>query len=300
MERDNIDIEKRQIITETTREKMNVYWYNFSRNKLSIFGLIIVLITIFFAIFAPYIVPYPEHIFGEVDFSNQNLPPSSNYWFGTDVMGRDVFSRVIYCFRNALLMSIITLGISVPVGVTLGLIAGYYSKTLLGAIIMRTADIFLSIPALVLALSIATVMKPGLAGSMVAVTILWWTWYTRMAYGSTIFVSKEYFVKSAELIGASTAHILIKEILPNILTPILTKMTIDFGVVVLLGATLSFAGLGEQAPIPAFGTMISEGYKLIPEQWWVTMFPALGISFIILGFNFLGDGVRDMLDVRRQ
>lgn len=297
---DTYNIGKKGIISQSTRENIKHYWYKFRRNKLSILGLIIVAVTIFLSIFSPYIAPYPEHIFGEVDYNNRNLPPSLNYWFGTDGVGRDVFSRVLYCFRSAILMAIVVLSISVPFGVSLGLIAGYYHGTWLDHIIMRITDIFLSIPALILALSIATIMKPSLIGSMIAITVMWWTWYARMAYGSATAISNEYFVKNAELIGASKLHILFKEILPSLLSPIFTKMAIDVGMIILVSATLSFAGLGEQAPIPAFGTMINDGYKYIPDLWWVTIFPALGIIFIILGFNLFGDGIRDMLDVRRQ
>lgn len=297
---DNVDIEKKWLISQSTSENMKIYWYKFCRNKLSLLGLVSVILTIFIAIFAPYIVPYPEHIYGDVDFYNANLPPSSNHWFGTDICGRDVFSRVMYCFRGAMIMAVVVLGISVPFGVGLGLIAGYYNGTWVDILIMRITDIFLSIPALILALSIASLLKPSLIGSMIAITLMWWTWYTRMAYSSASSISKQYFVKNAELIGASKLHILTKEVLPSTLSPIFTKMAIDVGWIILLTATLSFAGLGEQAPIPAFGTMINEGYKNLPELWWVTIFPALGISFTILGFNFLGDGIRDMLDVRKQ
>lgn len=298
--KDHLDIEKRKFLSPSTRENMKIYWYKFSRNKLSLLGLGIVIVSVFFAIFAPFIVPHPQHIYEYVDFSNASLAPSSEYWFGTDIYGRDVFSRVIYSFRSAMIMSVVVLGIAVPVGTGLGLIAGYYNGTWIDTLIMRITDVFLAIPALVLALAIASVMKPSLMGSMIAVTVMWWTWYTRMVYGIASSVSKEYFVKNAELIGASKLHILFKEILPCTLSPVLTKMALDVGWVILIGASLSFAGLGEQPPSPAFGTMINEGAKNLPELWWITIFPALGIAVVILGFNFLGDGIRDMLDRGRQ
>lgn len=283
------------LLPQSTIENLKIYWYRFSKNPFSLAGLIIVFLCLFFAAFAEILAPYPEHIKGFVDFSKANLPPNSAHWFGTDMLGRDVFSRVLYCFRGAMLMGILVLGISIPIGTIMGLLAGYYNGTWIETVIMRITDVFLSIPALVLALSIASMMKRGMMGAMVAATISWWTWYCRMVYGTATSISKEYFVKSAELIGASKLHILLKEILPNTLTPILTKAALDFGIVILLGASLSFAGLGEQPPIPAFGTMINEGSKFLPEYWWSTFFPALGIVFCILGFNFFGDGIRDML-----
>lgn len=291
-----VSTKRKSLLSPSTKENLKIYWYKFSRNKLSIVGLIIVIITILLAIFAPYITPYPNHVEEFTDYENASLPPSSTYLFGTDIFGRDIYTRVIFSFRGALIMSIIVLAISVPVGSFLGLVAGYYNGTWVETLIMRITDVFLALPPLILALAIAAIMKPGLKSSMIAVTAMWWPWYTRITYGMANSLSKEYFVKNAELIGASKMHILIKEILPNSLSPVFTKMALDVGWVILIGASLSFVGLGEQPPTPAFGQMISDGAKYMPDLWWMTLYPALGIAFTILGFNFLGDGIRDMLD----
>ncbi len=287
-------------LKDSTRVNLHIYWYKFSRNKLSIVGLVIVLLSIFFALFAPVISPYPAHVKEFADYVNASLSPSAKYLFGTDVFGRDILTRVIFSFQGALLMAVIVLAISVPIGVFLGLIAGYHNGTWIEVVIMRTTDIFLALPPLILALAIAAVLKPNLTSSMIAVTIMWWPWYTRLVYGMANEYSKEYFVKNAELIGASKMHILFREILPNCLSPIFTKMALDVGWVILIGASLSFVGLGEQPPTPAFGQMISDGSQYMPDLWWMTVFPALAIAFIILGFNFLGDGIRDMFDRGRQ
>lgn len=244
---------KKSFLSPSTKENLRIYRYKFSRNKLSVFGLILVCVSIFFAIFAEVIVPYPESIGSFVDYANASLPPSAEHWFGTDQVGRDVFSRVIFSFRGALIMSLVVLVISVPVGTILGLIAGYYHGTKIDAVIMRISDVFLSVPSLILALCIASILEPNMMNSMLAVTIMWWPWYTRLVYGQASSISEEYFVKNAELIGASKAHILFKEILPNCLSPIFTKMALDVGWVILMGASLSFVGLGEQPPTPAFG-----------------------------------------------
>lgn len=284
----------------STRENLKIYWYNFRRNKLSMVGLIIVLICIFLAIFAPYIAPYPEHVGAHVDLANASKAPSATFLFGTDVVGRDILSRVIYSFRGALKMAVVVLAIAMPVGTFLGLLAGYYHHTWVDTVIMRTTDIFLALPSLVLAMTIASLMEPNMTNTMIAVTISWWPWYTRLVYSMATGYSKEYFIKNAELIGASKFHILFKELLPNCMSPILTKMALDVGWVILQVASLSFIGLGEQPPAPAFGTMISDGAKYLPQYWWMTGFPALAIVFVILGFNFLGDGIRDMLDRGKQ
>lgn len=291
-----IDKKRKGIISPSVKENIKIYTYKFRQNKLSIIGLILVCISLFLAITATRIVPYPSHIGAFVDYANAGLVPSAEHIFGTDIMGRDVFSRVIYCFRGALIMSVVVLAISVPIGTFLGLLAGYYHGSVLDSIIMRITDVFLSVPALILALCIASILKPNMMNSMLAVTIMWWPWYCRLVYGQASSISEEYFIKNAELVGASKGHILFREILPNCWSPILTKMALDVGWVILMGASLSFVGLGEQPPTPAFGTMISDGAKYIPDMWWMTIFPALGVAFMILGFNFLGDGIRDMFD----
>lgn len=289
--------EKRKgILSPSVRENLRIYRYKFSRNRLSVFGLVLVCISVFFAIFAIKIVPYPEHIGAFTDYAHASLGPDSAHWFGTDQLGRDVFSRVLYSFRGALVMSMVVLVIAVPVGTVLGLLAGYYHGTVIDMVIMRITDVFLSVPALILALCIAAILKPNMINSMLAVTIMWWPWYTRLVYAQASSVAGEYFVKNAELIGASRAHIMFREILPNCLSPIFTKMALDVGWVILMGASLSFVGLGEQPPTPAFGQMISDGAAYMPDMWWLTIFPAAGVAFMILGFNFLGDGIRDMFD----
>ncbi len=281
--------------TARFKEGFRKKWYKFSRNKLSVAGLVIVLAIVMAAVLAPYITPYPEHAGKFVDYGNASLAPSATHLFGTDIFGRDILSRIIFAFRGALLMAVLVLAIAVPVGVFLGLLAGYYKGSLLDTIIMRVTDIFLSVPPLLLALAIAAVLEPNLTNAMIAITVMWWPWYTRLVYGMATSLRNEYFVTAAELIGASKFHILFREILPNCLSPIFTKMALDVGWVILIGAALSFVGLGEQPPTPALGQMVSDGTRYMPDLWWMTVFPSLAIAVMILGFNLLGDGVRDML-----
>ncbi len=290
---------KHGFLAPSTKENLRIYWYNFRRNKLSLVGLIIVSICIILAIFPQFFGRFPEHVGEYVDFANESLAPNTTYWLGTDIYGRDIYTRIIYSFRGALVMAVVVLGISVPVGTTLGLIAGYYHGTKIDTFIMRITDIFLAIPPLVLAMSIASLLEPNMTNTMIAITISWWPWYTRLVYTNATSCSEEYYVKSAELIGASRAHIFFRELLPNCMSPVLTKMALDVGWVILQGASLSFVGLGEQPPKPAFGQMISDGSNYLPEMWWMTIFPAIAIIFVVLGFNFVGDGIRDMFDKGR-
>ncbi|NSW75206.1 MAG: ABC transporter permease [Candidatus Atribacteria bacterium] len=273
------------------------WWYKFSRNPLSVVGLCMVCAIVFVALFAPWVAPYPEHAGPYVNYGEANQPPSLPHPFGTDAFGRDILSRVFFAFRSSLLMGMVVLAIVVPVGVTLGLVAGYFKESWLDILIMRITDIFLSVPPLILALAITSVLKPNLTNAMIAVSVMWWPWYTRLVYGMATSLRNEYFVQSAELLGASKFHILFREILPNCVSTILTKMTLDMGWVILIGAALSFVGLGEQPPKPALGTMVSDGARYLPEYWWMAVFPGLAIMLIVLGFNLLGDGIGDLFSL---
>jgi len=276
--------------------QLGKYWYQFSRNRLSVLGLAIVGAVVLLALLAPFITPYPGHAGRFVDFDNASTPPGRSFLFGTDVFGRDIFSRTIFAFRGALVTAVVVLSLSVPAGVLLGLLAGYFKDSLLDAVIMRITDVFLAVPPLILALAIAAMLEPNMMNSMIAVTVMWWPWYTRITYGMASSCRNEYYVIAAELSGASKLHILFREILPNCLSPVFTKMALDVGWVIIISASLSFVGLGEQPPTPALGQMVSDGAKYMPDLWWMTIFPALAIVLMILGFNLTGDGVRDMLE----
>ncbi len=271
-------------------------WYKFSRSPLSIAGLVISATCIFISLFSPYIVPYPEHAGLFHNFENKFIPPfqNSNYIFGTDYYGRDVLTRTMLGFQYSLMMAGVVLSLVVAPGVILGLIAGYHKDSWIDMVIMRLSDIFIAVPSLVLALAICSVLEPNVFNAMMAVSLMWWPWYARLTYNVSSAMRNEYFVQAAEVMGASTFHIIFKEILPNCLGPILTKVTLDVGWVILIGSALSYVGLGAQPPTPDLGTMVADGGQWMPERWWISIFPALAIAIIILGFNLLGDGVRDM------
>ena len=272
-------------------------WYKFSRNPLSVLGLAILFIIIIVAVFAPYITPYPEHAGPYTNFRESGLPPGLKHFFGTDTVGRDVFSRVIFGYRFSLLLAGVVITLSVPPGVFLGLVAGYTRRRWLEIVIMRITDIFLSVPPLVLALAITAMLSPKLMNQMMAISLMWWPWYCRLVYSVTSSLRHEYFVHDAELTGASKVYIMIRVILPNCIGPILTKITLDMGFVITLGASLSFIGLGVQPPKPGLGTMVADGAKRLPAEWWMTIFPAIAIVLVILSFNLIGDGLRDMFAV---
>ena len=280
---------------------MNIFktklFYKYSRNPLSVIGLSIVTFVILIAVFAPLITPYPEHVGPFTDFANKSKPPSWKYFFGTDKIGRDIFTRCIYGYRISLTLGIVVLSIAVPIGVALGLCAGYIGKKT-ELVLMRITDIFLAIPALVLAMSIIGLLdRPNLLYTMIAVSMAWWPWYTRLIYNLTRSIKTEGYIAAAEIMGASKIHIMFREILPNCLPSLLTKITLDLGFVILVGSSLSFLGLGAQPPTPDLGTMVAKGASLLPDIWWYSLFPGFAILIVVLGFNLVGDGLKDMFDV---
>lgn len=263
-------------------------------NPLSLLGLVLVFAVVFSAVFADFIAPFPEHAGAVVDFANFNKAPEWPYIFGTDLVGRDLFSRVIYAYRISLVLGIVVLAIAVPIGVSIGLVAGYLGGRT-EYVLMRLTDVFLSVPPLVLAMSIMGVLKPTLANGMLAVTVMWWPWYTRLVYNITRGEKEEGYVLAAEVIGASRLHIIFREILPNCVPAIVTKMTLDMGFVILIASSLSFLGLGVQPPTPDLGSMVADGAKYLPDSWWLTIFPGLAILVAVFGFNLIGDALRDIL-----
>ncbi|MBO6718502.1 MAG: ABC transporter permease [Rhizobiaceae bacterium] len=267
-------------------------------NPLSALGVILVAAVVFSAIFADFLVPFPSHRGAVVDFANFNQPPSWQNLFGTDLVGRDLFSRVIFAYRISLVLGVVVLTIAVPVGVTVGLVAGYlggWTETVL----MRITDVFLSIPPLVLAMSMMGLLEPTLTNGMLAVTAMWWPWYTRLVYNIARSEKEEGYVLAAEVIGASRLHVIFREILPNCVPAVLTKMTLDLGFVILIASSLSFLGLGVQPPTPDLGSMVADGAKYLPDSWWLTVFPGLAILVAVFGFNLLGDALREILGVEQ-
>lgn len=263
------------------------------RNPLSLLGLVLISMVVLSAIFADFVTPFPGHVGAVVDFTNNNKPPAWPYIFGTDLVGRDLFSRIVFAYRISLTLGVVVLAIAVPIGVTIGLVAGYFSGWV-EYVLMRITDVFLSIPPLVLAMSVMGLLEPTLTNGMLAVTTMWWPWYTRLVYNLTRSEKEEGYVLAAEVIGASKLHIIFREILPNCVPSIVTKMTLDLGFVILIVASLSFLGLGVQPPTPDLGSMVADGAKYLPDSWWLTVFPGLAILLAVFGFNLVGDALREL------
>jgi len=271
-------------------------WHRLIKNPLSVLGILIILSVVLLAIFAPYIAPDPASAGDKIAFDKVTESPSIEHPMGTDKVGRDILSRVIFGSRISLMLGGVVLTIAISIGVTAGLVAGYlggYTR----AVIMRITDVFLAVPPVLLALAVTTILTPSLFNAMIAIAFSWWAWYARLVQGEVLSVKEDEYIEASESLGTGWINIIRSEILPNIVAPITVKATLDMGSVILIGAGLSFLGLGATPPTPSWGGMIAIGRDYLTSAWWMATFPGLAISYTVLGFNLLGDGLRDMFDV---
>lgn len=273
--------------------------YLLARNKLSLIALIGLVILVAVAILAPWIAPYPEDFEDAAHIAEKLLPPSAQHIMGTDELGRDLFSRVLYGARVSLTAALAAVGLSLLIGVPLGAIAGSFGGWV-DNVIMRITDVFLSFPPLLLAIAMVALMGSSLKNAVLAISLSWWPWYTRLVRGQAISVKERKFVQAAETIGTGRLKIIFKHIIPNCISPVIVQASMDIGGVILTVASLSFLGLGAQLPTPEWGLMISTGRRFFPDSWWYCIFPGLAIFVTVLCFNLLGDAVREILDPKTR
>lgn len=274
-------------------------FYLLTRNKLQLISLIVITLLVLIAIFAPIIAPYPGHAISETNPIDKLQPPSARYWFGTDELGRDMLSRVIYGTRISLQTALIAVGLALLIGVPLGAIAGGLGGVV-DEVIMRITDVFLSFPPLLLAIAIAAFLGPNLRNAMLAIAISWWPWYTRIIRGQAVSIRERQFVRAARAIGTPRTSIIFKHILPNTFAPVIVQASMDIGGVILTIASLSFLGLGAQPPTPEWGLLISTSRTYFLNAWWYSTFPGLAIFITVLVFNLIGDGFREVLDPKTR
>ena len=273
--------------------------YLLARNKLSLLALILLLGIVLGALFAPLIVPYPEDIADAAHTEIKLEAPSSEHLMGTDELGRDLFSRVIYGARISLTAAIAAVGLALIIGIPLGAIAGALGGVA-DNVIMRITDVFLSFPPLLLAIAMVAILGSSLENAIIAISLSWWPWYTRLIRGQAISVKERKFVQAAETIGTSKTRIIFSHIIPNCISPVIVQASMDIGGVILTVASLSFLGLGAQLPSPEWGLMISMGRTYFPDKWWYCIFPGFAIFLTVLCFNLLGDAVREILDPKTR
>ena len=266
----------------------------FLRQKSMATGLLLLLLLVFISIFFPLLSPY-EPV--KVDLHNNILPPSWEHPFGTDNLGRDVFSRVMYGTRMDILAGLFIVGMSVVTGLMVGIVAGYRGG-ILDKILVGAMDTFLALPDIILALVIVGAMGPGMFNAVLALSLLGWVRYARIARSSTLSLKEKEFIETTKASGAGDFYVIVRHILPNVIAPISTLATLHFGHAILSLAGLGFLGLGAQPPVPEWGTMLNEGRVFLRVAWWLSIFPGLAIMVTVLSCNLLSDGLRDLLDPR--
>jgi peptide/nickel transport system permease protein len=267
-------------------------------NPLMTVGLVMVAIVVLVAVLAPLLAPATADAGSATHPFDILKAPSGAHWFGTDQVGRDVLSRVIYGARISPLIALVVVAVSLVVGGLLGLIAGFVGGWV-DEVIMRVTDVFLAVPALLLALAFAVVLPPSIGSTMIAISVSWWPWYARLMRGQAASVSGRRYVESCRALGIPRWRIVLRHVLPNSVTPMLVQSSLDFGGVIITASALSFLGLGAQDPTPEWGLIISEGQAFFQTQWWLVTFPGLAVLFTALAFNLVGDGLRDRFDSRR-
>jgi peptide/nickel transport system permease protein len=268
-------------------------------NPLLVAGGALALLIVAVALLAPLIAPLPGDAGTATHPFTVLKPPSAAHWFGTDQVGRDILSRVIYGARVSPLIAATVLLIACGIGIPLGVAAGYFGGWLDEAI-MRVTDIFLAFPPLLLALALAAVLPASLTSVTIAIAVTWWPWYTRLIRGQAASVAGRPYVESCRALGIPRRQIIFRHILPNSVTPLIVQVSLDVGGVILTASALSFLGLGAQDPVPDWGLLVAEGQSYFTSDWWAVTFPGLAILLTAFAFNLLGDGLRDLLDPKRN
>jgi peptide/nickel transport system permease protein len=268
-------------------------------NPLLTAGGVTVALIIVAAVLAPLLAPFPADAGTATHPFAVLRPPSAAHWFGTDQVGRDVLSRLLYGARISPLIAVAVLAIACAIGIPLGLAAGYFGGWL-DEVIMRVTDIFLAFPPLLLSLALAAVLPTSLASVTVAIAVTWWPWYARLIRGQAASVAGRPYIESCRALGISRRRIIFRHILPNSVTPLIVQVSLDIGGVILTASALSFLGLGAQDPTPEWGLMVAEGQGYFTSDWWVVTWPGLAILVTAFAFNLLGDGLRDLLDPKRS
>jgi peptide/nickel transport system permease protein len=287
----------KSIMPKIKELKTNIYLLK--RNRLTRIAYYLVLFLLLLSVIIPIIIPVEQHVYQSTNPSEKLLPPSTKYPFGTDELGRDLFKKVLLGTRISLQTALSAVGIALIIGVPLGAMAGYFGG-FIDEIIMRFTDIFLGFPPLLLAIAVAAFLGPSLQNAMIAISISWWPWYTRIVRGQSVSLKERQFVKAAKAIGTPSYKIIMKHIVPNSIAPVIVQASMDIGGVILTIASLSFLGLGAQAPVPEWGLMVSTSRNYFLNAWWYSIFPGLAIFITVLAFNLLGDGLREILDPKTR
>uniref|UniRef100_A0A831XFW5 ABC transporter permease n=1 Tax=Geobacter metallireducens TaxID=28232 RepID=A0A831XFW5_GEOME len=271
-----------------------VFWKRFRGNRLAVAGGAVVLLLFGVSFLAPVITPWDPHA---IDAYHVLMPPSADHWFGTDELGRDVFTRVIYGARISLKVGFVSVGIAVAIGVVLGLVSGFYGG-IIDTVIMRFVDIMLCFPTFFLILAVIAFLEPSIWYIMTIIGLTGWMGVARLVRAEVLSLRERDFILAARALGASDARIIFRHILPNALSPVLVSATLGVAGAILTESALSFLGIGVQPPTPSWGNILTSGKDYIEFGWWLSLFPGLAILVTVLAYNLLGEGIRDALDPR--
>lgn len=266
-------------------------------DRSALLGLILIGGLIVCALFAPWLATHPDDVW-DLHPPERLLAPSAAHFFGTDRMGSDMYSRLLFGARITIVIAFVAVGASLVIGVPIGLVAGYYHNWF-SDLLMRISDIFLAVPQIVLAIAIAQTLGPTLPNVILALSATYWPWFTRLVYAETRSLQNEIFIESTIALGASPWRVIVYHVLPNVSSAIIVRTSIGMGFTILTAATLGFLGLGAPPPTPEWGRTISESREFLPEAWWYVAAPGMAIFLVVMGFNLLGDGLRDAFDPRQ-
>ena len=280
--------------TPKERSQLAEVWRRLKKNRMAMMGLFIIFLLLLMVIFADVMFNYDEVVIKQ-NVANRMQPPSSEHWLGTDEFGRDILARIVHGSRVSLAVGVIAVAISLAIGGTLGAVAGYYGGVL-DNVIMRIMDIFLAVPSLLLSMTIVAALGPSMVNLMLAISISSMPGYARIVRSSVLTVKDQEFVEAARCIGSRDWQIILFQIIPNCMAPIIVQATLKVAGAILSTSSLSFLGLGVKPPAPEWGSMLSGGRAYLRDAWYITMFPGLAIMITILALNLFGDGLRDALD----
>jgi peptide/nickel transport system permease protein len=266
------------------------------RNVLFVFGAVLFILVVLGAIFAPWIAPYDPIA---INFLDKLQGPNLHHLMGTNELGQDIFSQVLYGARTSMMVGVVVVSLAVAIGVPIGLLAGYFGGWI-DASLMRISDVFLAFPPLLLPIAITAALGTGLFNAMVALAVSWFPWYCRIVRGAVIRINSELYISAARAMGVSNIRIMLRHALPNSLTPIIVQGSMDFGYSILAAASLSFIGIGAQPPTPEWGLMAALSRTRFIDSWWTVAFPGVAIFVTVLAVNLVGDGIRDTLDPKQQ
>ena len=281
-------------VAQARCQRMYLAWLAFAANPIALLGLLIIVALVLMAAAAPMLTSGDGT---EQALSYRLLPPSSEHWFGTDELGREIYDRIIWGARITLYIVGLVGVIVVPIGLLVGTVAGYVGGWV-DIVLMRITDIFLAFPRLILALAFVAVLGPGLENAVLAIALTTWSPFARIARAETLTIRNAEHILAARIQGASTARIILRHVTPLCLSSVIVRLTLDMAGIILTAAGLGFLGLGAQPPLPEWGAMISTGRQYMLDQWWLATIPGLAILIVSMGFNLLGDGLRDVLDPR--